>query len=128
MVSDYSRDGQSDIELLQRLLDVGFAKLPGARIPELVRDLENRAVDSGLAAPVFVAEALGFVEALFGEHDRGGGVSPDFLAQLDRIVRESIPRIQKGDPVEATGRSKLLRDELGELVASYDWRKDYEQE
>lgn len=117
----------SDNELLQRLVTVGLARLPPDRLTELAAYLEARAVDTGLAAPVFVAQAIRAIGSCTSEHNERGGVRIAFLAKIDSILRSHLQEIQKGDPLQATARARQLRDEVVEWTSSYDPTNTYEE-
>lgn len=101
--------------------------MPTDRLAELAAYLEAHAVDTGLAAPVFVAQAIRTIDSCTREHNARGGVRTAFLAKLDSILRSHLQEIQGGNPLQATARALQLRDEIMEWTASYDPRNAYEE-
>jgi hypothetical protein len=73
-------------EILRRFLVGGFEELGGAQSQELADYLEQRATASGLAAPMFLAQAIREVDRLLREHDEYGGTQVNFLRWVDRLV------------------------------------------
>jgi hypothetical protein len=112
----------SDNGLLQRFAADGFGQLNANQMTALCDYLENRAVETGLAAPMFVSEAIQAVERLFREHDGYGGVRRDFVDHLDGLVRDYLPTIQRGDPLQAARRARQFRDEVFAKASGYNSR------
>lgn len=109
----------SSNSLLQRLVDVGIAELPGNKLKELADYLESRTDVTGLAAPFIVASAIWEISAFYDEHDRGGGLRTAFLNELDEIIRSHIYEIQKGDPIKATTQARQLIKEIRQKLYEY---------
>lgn len=116
----------SDHHQLNALLTEGVAMLPDVALRELADVLETRAVETGLAAPLFVSQAIRSVIGLMADHDSAGGVRLGFLHQLDSVLRPMLRDIQRGDPLSATRRARELRDSVRTSILQYDPRKTYE--
>jgi hypothetical protein len=63
--------------------------------------LEQSASATGLAAPLYLAQAIRAVEGLFREHVEYGGTQIDFVRWLDHLVLHDVPEIQHSDPIRA---------------------------
>jgi hypothetical protein len=109
----------SSNSLLQRLVDVGIAELPGNKLKELADYLESRTDVTGLAPPFIVASAIWEISTFYDEHDRGGGLKTVFLNELDEIIRSHIYEIQKGDPIKATAQARQLIKEIRQKLHDY---------
>ena len=116
----------SDNQHLQTLVDEGVVKLTDVQLRELSGQLEARAVETGLAAPLFVSQTVRAITALLVDHDSAGGVRMGFLRQLDEVIRSHVKEIQHGDPLRATARARQLRDEVQRSIGQYDPRNTYE--
>lgn len=116
----------SDNQHLQTLVGEGVVRLSGDQLQELSTQLEARAVETGLAAPLFVSQTVRAIAGLLVEHDSAGGVRMGFLRQLDDVIRTHVPEIQQGDPLLATARARQLRDEVQRSIRHYDPRNTYE--
>ena len=116
----------TDNALLERLVTDGISALPPDRLPDLITSLESRAVETGLAAPIFLAQALRPIDGLFEEDSESGGVRIGFLTGLDKRIRASVEEIQTGDPLQSAEKARALRDEIVSMVSSYDVTKPYD--
>jgi hypothetical protein len=116
----------SDYHQLNAIFREGLATVPDTTVREAADLLEERSVETGLAAPLFVAEALRSVLSLLAEHESAGGVRVGFLQQLDLVLRPLLREIQQGDPLSATRRARELRDSVRQAVRRYDPAKEYE--
>lgn len=116
----------SDNDLLQALLADGAVRLSGEEFDRLAEYLEARAVETGLAAPLFTSQTVRAIVGLLREHESAGGVRIGFLRGLDQILQTHLPLIQGGDPLEATSRARTLRDEVRKAIDSYDPQRPYE--
>lgn len=108
------------------MLEYGLQALPPDQLSELADRLEDRSVESGLAAPSFVAQALRIIDALFEASDEAGGIREGFVRMLDVRIRERVAEIQRGDPLTAAAKARSLREEMRSMVAGYDVRQRYE--
>ena len=115
----------SDEDLLQKFVTGGFSKVSN-ELDRLGDYLDNRAVETGLAAPIYLCEALRIVANLFKEHDRNGGLRVGFVKQLDSLVHSHVPEVQRGDPLQSVRRARQFRDEVIARVRDYDFRNTYE--
>lgn len=120
-----SNSNISDEELLQKFVNGGFGQTSN-QLDQLRDYLDNRAAETGLAAPMYLCEAISKVAELFRKHDVYGGLRVGFLNQLDNLVRNSVPEIQRGDPLQSARRARELRDEVVARVRNYDPRETYE--
>ncbi len=116
----------SDLPPLNAIFIDGLERVADTTLREAAEQLEDRAVDTGLAAPLFVADALRSVLSLLNEHDSAGGVRVGFLQKLDGLVRPGLRDIQKGDPLSATRRARDLRDSVRGAVRQYNPANEYE--
>jgi len=115
----------TDNALLERLVASGISALPPDRLPELIQSLETRAVETGLAAPSFLAQALRPIDRLFDQDSESGGIRTGFIAQLDDRIKATVEEIQIGDPLQSAAKARALKDEIVSMVSSYDVRKSY---
>jgi hypothetical protein len=115
----------SDDELLRKFAKDGF-NLPANELDRLRHYLDDRAVDSGLAAPMHVREMIQTVQELFRNHDPYGGIRIGFIRQLNELIQKYIPDIQLGDPLQSAKRARELRDKVISRVRDYDPRQTYE--
>ena len=116
----------SDNDLLGKLLSEGVAKLTGDELTHIADLLEGRAVDTGLAAPLFVSQSVRAVLAFMMEHDEAGGVRIEFLRDLDVLYRTLLPAIQHDNPLDATRIAQQLRDEIKRSISHYKSSDTYE--
>lgn len=116
----------SDNHQLNLIFRDGIAAVPSKMLQEAADVLEERAVETGLAAPLFVADAIRSILSLMTEHEEYGGIRIGFLLRLDSVLRPLLQEVQRGDPVSATRRAQELRDCVRQAVREYDPRKEYE--
>ena len=116
----------SDYEQLNAIFRDGLTTVSDTTLREAADLLEQRSVDTALAAPLFVSDALRSVLSLMIEHDSAGGVRVGFLQQLDVLMRPVLRDIQQGDPLSATRRARDLRDSVRQAIRQYDPSKEYE--
>jgi len=119
-------DGGGKRQLFQRFAETGFQQLLAAQLTELADYLESRAVDTGLAAPLFLSQAINTVLTLFLEHDESGGVRVGFVRMLDDLVHTRLPEIEGSAPPMAARLARELRDEIRLNVADYNPHNTYE--
>jgi hypothetical protein len=114
--------------LLQRLERGGFQAIIGSEFVELADDLEERASETGLAAPLFIAAAVNAVWELFREHNEAGGVRVGFLRKIDGILHATMPKSgeYRNDPARTAQAARGFRDEILREIAEYDSRRSYE--
>ncbi len=106
----------SNFDLLERLIYVGLGDLPGDKLPELASNLEDRADETGLAAPQLAAESIWEISSFFDEYNERGGIQPEFLAELDQILQPSLKSIQTGDPLSATKTARSMLRSVRRLL------------
>jgi hypothetical protein len=111
--------------LLKRFADGGFEALVNEEPRQLAEWLENRAVETGESASLYLALAVGAVYALFREHDEHGGVRVDFVQWLDHLVKESLPNIETANAAEAARLAQRFHREITERVQGYATERDY---
>lgn len=107
-------------KLLRAFLERGFTGLLNDEPKKLSAYLEERAVETGHPAFIFVAEALAETYLFFLEHDEAGGVRVGFVHQLDRLVFEKLRALEGPDQQEAAYRAREFRDELRRRIILYD--------
>jgi hypothetical protein len=113
-------------ELFARFLKGGFEQLIYGEPAELADYLENRAGSTGLSAPLFLSQAVRAVYSLFLEHDEYGGTRIGFVRQIDDLVRERLPVIERSNPDLAGKLARDLRDEILKKANSYSPQNTYE--
>jgi len=111
--------------LLELFADGGFEALVNEQPRQLAQWLENRAVETGESASLYLALAVRAVYALFREHDQRGGVRVDFVRWLDHLVKESLPDIETADAAEAARLAQRFHREITERVQGYAPERDY---
>jgi hypothetical protein len=116
---------QSGDDLLRRFASGGFEQLINDEPELLSQYLEERASTKGLAASLFLAEAIRRFYTLSLAHDEAGGIQVDFVRALDRLVRHSLAEIESADPSRAAKLAKSFRDEVFVRVGGYDPRAQY---
>ena len=116
----------SDIGLVRNLVTGGLANLPPDRLGIVISLLEKRAVETGLAAPLWVAEALQPIDSLFDSYSESGGIREGFLQLLDERIRQRLGEIEDSDTSHGAALAKTLRDEITSMVRSYDVHQTYE--
>lgn len=118
-------DGEN---LLRRFELGGFDEVLGSELPELADYLEQRALQTGLVAPQFIAEAIRAVANLFKEHDESGGIRAGFFRKISEFVRAELPKVRdlSHDPLQAAQVARNCRDQILSEVTGYDVRKTYE--
>jgi len=95
--------------------------------PAVLADyLERRAAETGQSAPLFLSEAIRAVYELFREHDEYGGIRLGFVHQLDDLVRERLPIVQRSEPQWAAKLAPDFRDEIQLMVDGYNPQNTYE--
>ena len=112
-------------ELYRRFIAGGFERLVNEQPRELADYLENRAVTSDSSAPLFLALAIRSVYRMFREHDDHGGVQVDFVRWLDHLVKDSLPDIEKSDPIRAAMLAQKFYHEISARVRGYDPGREY---
>jgi hypothetical protein len=114
--------------LLLSFEESGFDGVVGAQLPTLAAYLEQRAVETGLAAFLFIAEAIHAVKSLFDEHNEAGGIRTGFLSQMNDLAMSALPRLSGPieDPARTAQSAQNFRDIVVFEVTGYDVRKTYD--
>jgi len=120
------RDCMREEEIFDRFQTIGFEALTDEQPPILARFLEDKACASGLAAPLFLSQAIAAVDALFREHNEYGGIQIGFVRWLDHFVRDSMADINRADPNRAAILARKFRDEMIARVAGYSNHRKYD--
>jgi hypothetical protein len=98
----------------------GFESLTGAEPAEVAACLEQSAVSTGNAAPLFLSQAVRAVDSFMREHDQYGGVRVSFIQYIDRLVHDCLMKVRAGTSVTAAQIARDFRDEVGALLGQYD--------
>jgi hypothetical protein len=118
---------ESPVELLRRFVHGGFEQLTDAQPAELADYLEKQAAETGQSAPLFISQAIRSVSGLFREHDEYGGTRLGFVLELDNLVRERLPIIQRSEPHWAAKLARDFRDEILARVTAYNPQNTHEE-
>ena len=116
-----------DHELFLQLVGKGFTPLVGHGLLELTEYLRAQAIQTGMSAPMLVADATGAVLGLLEEHHEYGGVRTAFLGQLDAIAQRLLPGTRIDDPPRAAAAAAAFRTAVLECLSTYDPALAYDQ-
>jgi hypothetical protein len=115
-------------KLLEKFAASGFMGLVFDEPIQLSQYLTQAAQADGSAALLVLAEAIQEVHRMALEEDERGGVRVGFLERLDRLTTTSITGILVGDPGQRTKAAIVYRDQVREMLRTYDVRKTYEDD
>ncbi len=113
-------------ELFSSLVNSGFEHVTGAQLLEIADYLDRRAANTGVAATLFVSEAIRGLHGFFMEHDEYGGIRNGFISELSDLMRDRLRVIQESDAHWAAKLAQAFRDEIRQKIASYDPRNSYD--
>jgi hypothetical protein len=113
-------------ELFRQFVRSGFEQLVDNQPADLADYLESRAAATGSSTSLFLAEAIRAVYALSLRHDDYGGIRLGFVHQLDDLVHERLPVIERSESHWAAKLARDFRDEILSKVALYDPQKSYD--
>lgn len=82
--------------------------------------LEQSAVSTGTAAPLFLSQAVRAVDSFMREHDEYGGVRASFIQYIDRLVLDCLMKVRSETSVPAARIARDFRDEVCALLGQYD--------
>ena len=100
------------MDLLDRLFNSN-AELVPERLSECADLLVKRARETGLAAPLIVAETLNRVSAVLLATSPGTAA----FTSIGQLIRDGIKDIQAGDPLRATERAFVLSAEVASALS-----------
>jgi len=116
-------------QLLEQFALSGFTGLVSDDAIQLIRYLEMAAQEgSGSGGLPYLAEAIRAVDDLRRKEDEKGGVRAGFLKNLDRQTATSLIEVLVGDPAKRSQAGIAYRDQVSEMVATYDVEKTYEDD
>ncbi len=99
--------------LLERFKTIGLPAL--ADDAHIVEELEAKAVSSGKASFLFLAETVRSIRGLHDVEDKYGGVQAQFIQKVETLTSERLGSILSGDATVA----RAYRNEIQEMVAGY---------